>query len=258
MTDFYEQKAQKYKLKYEKLLQELKGGAFQQTLQQIKEKALVTELTNSTPEKAITILANIIDVEYIQKIYDAMPDQNIKYNYNQLEIVLKIMQERIFELYIHQVQNKNIGTHVQQLKNIKIVQQNINSAVTLLRTRFRTHEHTESELVTVENIMIELSHLLNQVNSDIEKANEALDVLKKGKQLYLVDIHNKQGIINLREKNIKTKLEIAQELVNKGKNIVMKIEQERQIQISKSQVGQQLIKNKLNRNLQSEQLKTRN
>jgi len=44
MKDIYELKAQKYKLKYEKLLQELAGGAFQQTLQQIKEKALVTEL----------------------------------------------------------------------------------------------------------------------------------------------------------------------------------------------------------------------
>jgi hypothetical protein len=32
MKDIYELKAQKYKLKYEKLLQELKGGVFQQTL----------------------------------------------------------------------------------------------------------------------------------------------------------------------------------------------------------------------------------
>jgi hypothetical protein len=245
MNNFYEKKAQKYKLKYFNLLNQSGGYTSEE------EEALVIELTNSTPIKAKTILANITDVEYIQKIYDKMGDNNN----NQIEIVFKIMQERILELYIHKVQNKNIESHIQNLQNIELGQQIINSEITRLRRRAYTSEHTE--LVTVENIMIQLSPLLNEVNTEITRANEALDVLKKGEQLYLIDIQSKQGIIEYREQIIKIRLETAQNLVNKGLEIVMKIEQERQTQISKSAVGQKLLNKKSTENLQSVQLKTR-
>jgi hypothetical protein len=247
MSEYYSYKANKYKLKYLKLINDLEGGIFQE------EKALVTKLTESTPEKAITILANIIDVEYIQKIYDAMPDQNIKYNYNQIEIVFKIMQERILELYLHQKQNEILNIQTQKLINIEAKYIIINSVVTRLQSSISRHE-----LIIARNIIIQLSNVLNEVKTRIISANKELDILIRGQLLNIGSFSSRQQKIKDIVINIKTELEIAKILVDIGQEIVIKIIQERKTQISNTFVGQKIEQKLESRSHENEKLKTRN
>jgi hypothetical protein len=243
MSKYYLYKANKYKLN------DLEGGIFQE------EKALVTKLTESTPEKAITILANIIDVKYIQNIYDAMPDQNIKYNYNQIKIVFKIMQERILELYLYQKQNEILNIHTQNLINIEAKYIIINSVVTRLQSSISTHE-----LIIARNIIIQLSNVLNEVKTRIISANKELDILIRGQLLNIGSFSSRQQKIEDIVINITTELEIAKILVDIGQEIVIKIIQERNTQISNTVVGQK-VEQKLENGFQSfenEKLKTRN
>lgn len=241
MSKYYLYKANKYKLN------DLEGGIFQE------EKALVTKLTESTPEKAITILANIIDVKYIQKIYDAMPDQNIKYNYNQIKIVFKIMQERILELYLYQKQNEILNIHTQNLINIEAKYIIINSVVTRLQSSISTHE-----LIIARNIIIQLSNVLNEVKTRIISANKELDILIRGQLLNIGSFSSRQQKIEDIVINITTELEIAKILVDIGQEIVIKIIQERNTQISNTVVGQKVEQKLESRSHENEKLKTRN
>ena len=243
MSKYYLYKANKYKLN------DLEGVIFQE------KEALVTKLTESTPEKAITILANIIDVKFIQKIYDAMPDQNIKYNYNQIKIVFKIMQERILELYLYQKQNEILNIHTQNLINIEAKYIIINSVVTRLQSSISTHE-----LIIARNIIIQLSNVLNEVKTRIISANKELDILIRGQLLNIGSFSSRQQKIEDIVINITTELEIAKILVDIGQEIVIKIIQERNTQISNTVVGQK-VEQKLENGFQSfenEKLKTRN
>ena len=75
MNDIYELKAQKYKLKYEKLLQELKGGVLlKQELDKIKEDLkMIKDKQNET----ITIMN---DLDFYYKNFKEEFKQNIRYN----------------------------------------------------------------------------------------------------------------------------------------------------------------------------------
>ena len=241
MSEYYSYKANKYKLN------DLEGVIFQE------KEALVTKLTESTPEKAITILANIIDVKFIQKIYDAMPDQNIKYNYNQIKIVFKIMQERILELYLYQKQNEILNIHTQNLINIEAKYIIINSVVTRLQSSISTHE-----LIIARNIIIQLSNVLNEVKTRIISANKELDILIRGQLLNIGSFSSRQQKIEDIVINITTELEIAKILVDIGQEIVIKIIQERNTQISNTVVGQKVEQKLESRSHENEKLKTRN
>lgn len=254
MSEYYSYKANKYKLN------DLEGGIFQE------EEALVTKLTESTPEKAITILANIIDVKFIQKIYDAMPDQNIKYNYNQIKIVFKIMRERILELYLYQKQNEILNIHTQNLINIEAKYITINSVVTRLQSSISTVSEDSRasitgcthELIIARNIIIQLSNVLNEVKTRIISANKELDILIRGQLLNIGSFSSRQQKIEDIVINITTELEIAKILVDIGQEIVIKIIQERNTQISNTVVGQKVEQKLESRSHENEKLKTRN
>ena len=96
MNDIYELKAQKYKLKYEKLLQELEGGTG--TLQQISNFEYIKNNNNNINKKL---------VELKQKLY--IQNENLKFFQEDLEKLLKRHSNINSEIQkIEQTQNYEI------------------------------------------------------------------------------------------------------------------------------------------------------
>ena len=101
MKDIYELKAQKYKLKYEKLLQELKGGAFQQRLQQINASDIFEFIKNNN-----NINSKLI--EFKQKL-------------NFQNGILMFFQKELENLSISHL---NINNEIQKIQDSKQTQNN--------------------------------------------------------------------------------------------------------------------------------------
>jgi hypothetical protein len=256
MKDIYEQKAIKYKYKYLKLKKTQyigEGGTLQAQEEALvteltnlsPEEALVTELTNSSPEEAKNILANITNLDSIVKILSFIrdiPNNNNKY----ILILIYLIMERRIELEVHQEQKQKLETHVKKLVNIQVILTIKSASASTLLARTHANAHTQSLLEAAQAKLRLAYYQVEKVKEAQDSAKQVLEALKAGK-LPNENISIKQRRIEETVKKVEEELNLADFILKQGTEIVEEIEQEREAQISKSEIRLSLARNKSQR-----------